>query len=82
MNCRHCGSLLQHTFVNLGFAPPSNAYLRTEDLSLPEKYFPLSVKVCMHCWLVQTQDYAGAEQLFTPDYAYFSCTSLSWFAYA
>jgi hypothetical protein len=40
MNCRHCGTPLTHTFVDLGFAPPSNAYLSEADLNKPEKYYP------------------------------------------
>ena len=58
MNCRHCHSPLEHTFLDLGFAPPSNAYLRKEDLNTPEVYYPLKLKVCTECWLVQTEDYA------------------------
>ena len=50
MNCRHCGNVLQHTFINLGFAPPSNAYLSAEDLASPEKFLPLKVKICDNCW--------------------------------
>ena len=61
MICRHCATPLEHTFLDLGFAPPSNAYLSLEDLSKPEKYYPLKVKVCSHCWLVQTEDYAEAD---------------------
>ena len=82
MNCRHCGSPLEHTFLDLGFAPPSNAYLRQEDLNNPELYYPLKLKVCTGCWLVQTEDYAQADQLFSSDYAYFSSTSSSWLAHA
>lgn len=82
MNCRHCGASLTHTFLDLGHAPPSNAYLTEEDLSRPETYYPLKVKVCDHCWLVQTEDYAEAKALFTPDYAYFSSTSSGWLAHA
>jgi 2-polyprenyl-3-methyl-5-hydroxy-6-metoxy-1,4-benzoquinol methylase len=82
MNCRHCAAPLQHTFLDLGFAPPSNAYLSAEDLSRPEKTFPLRVKVCHHCWLVQTEDYAQAHELFQADYAYYSSTSSSWLAHA
>jgi hypothetical protein len=82
MNCRHCNTLLQHTFLDLGFAPPSNAYLNEADLSKPEKYYPLKVKVCTHCWLVQTEDYAEADELFSADYAYFSSTSTGWLAHA
>jgi SAM-dependent methyltransferase len=82
MNCRHCGTPLKHTFVDLGFAPPSNAYLTVEDLSKPEKYYPLKVKVCDCCWLVQTEDYAQADELFSSGYAYFSSTSTGWLAHA
>jgi len=82
MNCRHCATPLEHTFLDLGFAPPSNAYLTADDLARPEKYYPLKIKVCQHCWLVQTEDTAQAEELFRPDYAYFSSTSSSWLAHA
>ena len=82
MNCRHCGMPLQHTFLDLGFAPPSNAYLSKEALTRPELYFPLKVKVCDHCWLVQTEDYASADSFFTAEYAYFSSTSIGWLAHA
>ena len=82
MNCRHCGSAVALPFLDLGSAPPSNAYLAADALSVPETWFPLKVLVCEICWLVQTQDHAGREQLFTHDYAYFSSTSSSWLAHA
>jgi SAM-dependent methyltransferase len=82
MNCRHCGMPLTHTFLDLGFAPPSNAYLTEADLAKPEKYYPLKIQVCDQCWLVQTEDYAEADELFSPDYAYFSSTSSGWLAHA
>jgi hypothetical protein len=82
MNCRHCANPLVHTALDLGFAPPSNAYLTAEDLNKPEKYYPLRLKVCGECWLVQTEDYADADELFTKDYAYFSSTSKSWLEHA
>lgn len=82
MICRHCAKPLQHTFLDLGFAPPSNAYLTAEDLNRPEIYYPLKIKVCDQCWLVQTEDYAQADALFSPDYAYFSSTSSGWLKHA
>lgn len=82
MRCRHCSAPLEHTFLDLGFAPPSNAYRTREDLASPEKYYPLKIKVCDQCWLVQTEDYAQAVELFSPDYAYFSSTSTGWLAHA
>ena len=82
MNCRHCGTPLQYTFLDLGFAPPSNAYLSKEALNRPELYFPLRTRVCSACWMVQTEDYADADALFTSDYAYFSSTSSGWLEHA
>lgn len=82
MKCRHCSTELTDTFVDLGFSPPSNAYLRREDLVRPEVHYPLRVMVCPICWLVQTEDYAHHEQLFATDYAYFSSTSTTWLAHA
>jgi hypothetical protein len=78
VNCRHCSNPLFYTFVDLGFAPPSNAYLTTSELSQQETYYPLRVKVCEKCWLVQTEDFAQAKDLFKADYAYFSSTSKTW----
>ena len=82
MNCRHCQKKLKYTFLDLGFAPPSNAYLSEDDLKCPELYFPLKIRVCDNCWLVQTEDYASAEDLFSPDYSYFSSTANSWVKHA
>jgi len=82
MNCRHCGKQLQHQFLDLGYAPPSNAYLNADDLHAPELYFPLKLHVCHACWLVQTEDYARSDELFTKDYAYFSSTSSGWMQHA
>jgi SAM-dependent methyltransferase len=82
MKCRHCGVQLHQTFLDLGFAPPSNAYLSKDDLSRPETYYPLKTKVCDQCWLVQTEDYNDANALFAADYAYFSSTSTGWLAHA
>jgi len=82
MNCRHCNHPLEHVFLDLGFAPPSNAYLSKADLIKPERYYPLKLFVCGHCWLVQTEDYAQADELFSHDYAYFSSVSQGWLAHA
>lgn len=82
MTCRHCGSLLELPFLDLGTAPPSNAYLSREQLKSAEVWYPLRLLVCTHCWLVQTEDYADSDELFTDDYAYFSSVSSSWLTHA
>lgn len=78
MKCRHCHSDLKLTLIDLGSAPPSNAYLTLQTFHKPEKWFPLRVLVCEKCWLVQTEDFAQADELFDDDYAYFSAFSSSW----
>lgn len=82
MNCRHCRAALSRTLVDLGAAPPSNAYLTAAALHRPERWFPLRVLVCERCWLVQTEDFAEAHELFDADYAYFSGVSSSWLDHA
>lgn len=82
MKCRHCHTELKHVFLDLGYAPPSNAYLSKEALCAPETTFPLKLYVCDQCWLVQTEDYSEADELFSGDYAYFSSTSQGWLQHA
>ena len=82
MICRHCNKELVHEFIDLGKAPPSNNYLTSDNLNSPENYFPLRVMVCDNCWLVQTQDFNNADELFTDEYAYFSSTSKSFLDHA
>ena len=82
MKCRHCQAELTLPLIDLGAAPPSNAYLTRQTLHAPEKYFPLRVLVCTGCWLVQNEDYAGADELFSDDYAYFSSYSTTWLKHA
>ena len=82
MKCRHCQAELTLPLIDLGAAPPSNAYLTKQTLHAPEKYIPLRVLVCTECWLAQTEDYAGADELFSADYAYFSSFSTTWLKHA
>jgi SAM-dependent methyltransferase len=82
MNCRFCNTPLRNRFLDLGYAPPSNAYLREADLMKPEKAFPLRLYVCENCLLVQTEDYSQCNELFSSDYAYFSSVSSFFLAHA
>jgi SAM-dependent methyltransferase len=82
MKCRHCAASLSLPLIDLGTAPPSNAYLRPDQLNAPERWYPLRVLVCTNCWLAQTEDFAQADELFAEDYAYFSSFSSTWLAHA
>ena len=82
MKCRHCSADLALPFIDMQTAPPSNAYLTAAQLAGPEKWYPLRVLTCTQCWLAQTDDYAHFEELFSPDYAYFSSFSSSWLTHS
>jgi 2-polyprenyl-3-methyl-5-hydroxy-6-metoxy-1,4-benzoquinol methylase len=82
MNCRFCKNTLTHEFVDLGFSPPSNSYLKASQLNEPETFFPLRIMVCEKCFLVQIDEFAKHDDIFNADYAYFSSFSTSWLAHA
>ncbi|WP_053207295.1 class I SAM-dependent methyltransferase [Jiangella muralis] len=79
--CRLCGTELTHTFVDLGMSPPCEAILEAGQLDRGETFYPLHVRVCEQCLLVQLPAYIPAEEIFT-HYAYFSSYSDSWVAHA
>ncbi|MFF7970890.1 methyltransferase domain-containing protein [Streptomyces sp. NPDC007905] len=78
MKCRSCASALNGLVLDLGFAPPSNAYLSARQLDEPEVYLPLRVRFCSVCKLMQLEDHSDPRRLFTADYAYRSGTARSW----
>ena len=85
MKCRHCRTPLDDTrdvFIDLGAAPPSNAFLREQDLGRAELHFPLKVMTCPECKLVQVDEVQRHDALFSNDYVYFSSFSSSWLAHA
>jgi 2-polyprenyl-3-methyl-5-hydroxy-6-metoxy-1,4-benzoquinol methylase len=79
--CRFCGGALQDSFVDLGSTPPSNSYLRPQDMRRGEMFFPLHAYVCRGCFLVQLEAFHTPDQIFG-DYAYFSSYSDSWLRHA
>jgi len=81
-HCRFCGNKLTEEFVDLGFSPPSNSFLKEEQLNSPEVHYPLKVMVCTNCFLVQTQGFSRSEEIFHSDYAYFSSYSSTWLQHA
>ncbi|HMG30165.1 MAG TPA: class I SAM-dependent methyltransferase [Jiangellaceae bacterium] len=79
--CRLCSTELTHTFVDLGMSPPCESYLSADQLDQGEVFYPLHVRVCSECLLVQLPAYIPAEDIFS-HYAYFSSYSDSWVAHA
>ncbi len=79
--CRLCDAPLTHTFVDLGMSPLCESYISEEKLDEVEAFYPLHVRLCDNCLLVQLPAYVPGEDIFS-DYAYFSSYSDSWVAHA
>ncbi|MGZ5360753.1 MAG: methyltransferase domain-containing protein [Solirubrobacterales bacterium] len=79
--CRFCSAPLRHTFVDLGMSPLCESYVPPERLRAMEPFYPLHVRVCEQCLLVQLEEFVAPEEIFT-EYAYFSSYSDSWVAHA
>ncbi len=82
MKCRHCGSKLDFEFVDLVGSPPSNSFLKLDQLNKPEVYYPLKLFVCEKCLLVQVDEYKSSCDIFNNEYAYFSSYSKTWVEHA
>jgi len=79
--CRLCGTPLTRTFVDLGMSPLCESYVPATKLDDAEVFYPLHVRLCDACLLVQLPAYVPGEDIFS-DYAYFSSYSDSWVAHA
>ncbi|OYX45553.1 MAG: SAM-dependent methyltransferase [Rhodobacterales bacterium 32-67-9] len=79
--CRHCGTEMPLTFVDLGLSAVANSYVPMDKAGDPEPKYPLHTRVCENCWLVQVDEDVPPEKIFTGDYAYFSSFSDSWLAH-
>jgi 2-polyprenyl-3-methyl-5-hydroxy-6-metoxy-1,4-benzoquinol methylase len=79
--CRLCGARLTRTFVDLGMSPLCESYVAEDRLDAAEAFYPLHVRICEACLLVQLPAYVPAEEIFS-EYAYFSSYSDSWVAHA
>lgn len=79
--CRFCGATLRTTVVDLGMQPLANRYLRADELTNMEPFYPLHLSICDGCLLVQTPAVVAAHDIFS-DYAYFSSISDSWLQHA
>jgi len=82
MQCRFCGTELEHVFIDLVNSPASNSFLTAGQLNEPEVFYPLKVYTCHHCFLVQVDEYKKSDAIFNSDYVYFSSYSKSWLEHA
>jgi SAM-dependent methyltransferase len=79
--CRICGFVLETTFVDLGMSPLCETFLTVDQLDQEEHFYPLHVRICDECLLVQLEDYVPPDEIFR-EYAYFSAYSDSWVEHA
>jgi hypothetical protein len=79
--CRFCGAPLELTVVDLGKSPLCERFLRPHELEEMEPFYPLHVRACERCWLVQLPSFVPPAEIFA-DYAYFSAYSASWVEHA
>jgi SAM-dependent methyltransferase len=79
--CRLCDAELTETFVDIGMSPLCESYVPADRVDGPETFYPLHVRICTECLLVQLPPYVAGEDIFS-DYLYFSSYSDSWVAHA
>ncbi len=80
LSCRLCGGQSLATVVDLGLSPLANHLVA--NLHAPETLYPLHVRVCHDCFLVQLPNVVSAATLFDRNYPYFSSFSSSWLHHA
>lgn len=71
--CRACGGEGFETVLELGAQPPSNAFLRPDEVA-HEQRFPLTLMRCRACELCQLLDVVHGADVFA-EYPYLSSTS-------
>ncbi len=72
--CRICSSQNLELILDLGEQPPSNAFIKKEDLEKYEDKFPLRLYLCKECYLLQLLDIVNKEILFK-EYLYLTSAS-------
>lgn len=80
-SCRLCGHADLVSVLDLGASPPCEAFLSAEALDLPEATYPLHLRLCPACRLLQIPALIRPDETFT-DYAYYSSFSTSWVEHA
>lgn len=81
MSCRLCGHADLISVVDLGATPPCELFLRADQLDEPEMTYPLHLRLCPECMLLQIPALITPEDTFT-EYAYFSSYSDTWVDHA
>lgn len=71
--CRMCASKKFNSVVNLGMHPMVNSLVTKKNLNKKDPTFPLHVKQCKSCKLVQLREVIDADEIYKKiDYLFFS----------
>lgn len=81
MKCINCDNELRYTFADLGTSPLCEEFVKPEEISEGQKFYPLHAYVCEECLLVQVGEFVSPEEIYS-DYYYFSSYSDSWLQHA
>ena len=68
--CQICGNNELINIINLGHQAPCDSLIWPEQLSQPEKRYPLNLVRCKSCGLVQIDHVVEPEELFFAEYPY------------
>lgn len=79
--CRLCGRAGLTSVLDLGATPPCELFLPPERLDEVEPTYPLHLRLCPNCLLLQIPALITPQDTFT-DYAYYSSFSDSWVDHA
>lgn len=75
--CRICHGSRFQRYLNLGFTPPADSFIRVQGLQQPEVYYPLEVCLCLDCGISQLGYTVPPDILYQHDYPYESSTTLA-----
>lgn len=73
-DCRICKNDKLINFLSLGLQPLANGFIRAEDLSKKEKFYPLTLCLCTNCGLVQLRETVPGKLMFK-NYLYIPSSS-------
>ena len=68
--CRMCKNRNLFTYLDLGFTPHADQFRTSDELDIPEIFYPLRVLMCENCGLSQLSHIVSPKVLYQFDYPY------------
>lgn len=73
--CRLCNESALEPVLDLGYHPPSDAFLKASELNQEQVYYPLRLVTCRHCGHLQIDCHVDSRILYQRDYPYEQSTT-------